>query len=198
MEEAASTRGVIERRDMAASGNLVWIDMEMSGLDAERERILEIAVLVTDGELNVIAEGPSLVVHQPEAVLVGMDEWNTRHHGDSGLTERVRASGVTEAEAEAEVLAFLAAHCEPKTAPLAGNSVHQDRRFLRRYMPKLDDFLHYRIVDVSTVKELGSRWYPKEYDGRPNKRAQHRAMDDIRESLEELRYYRQAFFKPRG
>lgn len=183
---------------MAVGGNLVWIDMEMSGLDAERERILEIAVLVTDGELEVIAEGPSLVVHQSDEVLAGMDEWNTKHHGDSGLTERVRASTVTEAEAEAQVLAFLSEHCAPKSAPLAGNSVHQDRRFLRRYMPKLDDFLHYRIVDVSTIKELGSRWYPREYDGRPNKRAQHRAMDDIRESLEELRYYRQAFFKPRG
>ncbi|MBX3247682.1 MAG: oligoribonuclease [Myxococcales bacterium] len=183
---------------MAVGGNLVWIDMEMSGLDAERERILEIAVLVTDGELEVIAEGPSLVVHQSDEVLAGMDEWNTKHHGDSGLTERVRASTVTETEAEAQVLAFLSEHCAPKSAPLAGNSVHQDRRFLRRYMPKLDDFLHYRIVDVSTIKELGSRWYPREYDGRPNKRAQHRAMDDIRESLEELRYYRQAFFKPRG
>lgn len=180
---------------MPSASNLVWIDMEMSGLDAERERILEIAVLITDGQLNVLAEGPNLVVHQSEELLAGMDEWNTKHHGASGLVERVRASTIDESVAEAAVLGFLQEHCLPKTAPLAGNSVHQDRRFLRRYMPALDDFLHYRIVDVSTVKELGSRWFPKAYDARPQKRAQHRAMDDIRESLEELRYYRSAFFR---
>ena len=180
---------------MPSDANLVWIDMEMSGLDAERERILEIAVLVTDGELNVIAEGPNLVIHQSEEVLAAMDEWNTKHHGASGLIQRVRESTVDESVAEAAVLGFLKEHCLPKSAPLAGNSVHQDRRFLCRYMRELDDFLHYRIVDVSTIKELGRRWYPKPYDARPQKRAQHRAMDDIRESLEELRYYRKAFFK---
>ncbi|MCA9612588.1 MAG: oligoribonuclease [Sandaracinus sp.] len=180
---------------MPSDANLVWIDMEMSGLDADRERILEIAVLVTDGELNVIAEGPNLVIHQSEELLAGMDEWNTKHHGASGLTKRVRESTVDEAVAEAAVVGFLKEHCQPKAAPLAGNSVHQDRRFIARYMPVLDAFLHYRIVDVSTIKELGRRWFPKEHDARPQKRAQHRAMDDIRESLEELKYYRKAFFK---
>ena len=183
---------------MADGANLVWIDMEMSGLDPERDRVLEIAVLVTDGELNVIAEGPNLVVHQSEEVLAGMDEWNTTHHGASGLIDRVRASTIDDSVAESAVLGFVQEHCAPRTAPLCGNSVHQDRRFLVRYMPALEAYLHYRIVDVSTIKELGSRWYPAAYERRPPKRAQHRAMDDIRESLEELRYYREAFFRDPG
>ena len=179
------------------SDRLVWIDMEMSGLNPDDERILEIASLVTDGELEVIAEGPELVIHQPDSLLAGMDAWNTKHHGDSGLTERVRTSTVTEAEAEAQTLEFLAKHCMAGQAPLCGNSVHQDRRFIYRYMPKLDAFLHYRHIDVSTVKELGRRWYPADYGKRPAKVSQHRALDDVRESVEELRYYREAFFRPR-
>lgn len=174
---------------------MVWIDMEMSGLDPERERILEIAAIVTDGDLEVVAEGPEIVVHQPESVLEAMDDWNKTHHGASGLIERVRASTVSEEEAETRILEFLAAHVAPRTAPLAGNSVHQDRRFLARYMPQLEAFLHYRIVDVSTVKELCGRWYPDAYRGRPNKKNVHRALDDIRESIEELRYYRSAIFR---
>ena len=177
---------------------LVWIDMEMSGLDVERERVLEIATIVTDGELEVIAEGPELVVHQPDALLDAMDAWNTEHHGGSGLTERVKASTVSEADAEAQTLAFLAEHVEARVAPLAGNSVHQDRLFLSKYLPKLDAHLHYRNVDVSTVKELVRRWYPEAFDGRPKKKAKHRALEDIRESIEELRYYRQAVFVPRS
>jgi oligoribonuclease len=178
-----------------SGARLVWIDMEMSGLDPDRERILEIAAIVTDGDLDVVAEGPELVVHQPDSVLEAMDEWNTSHHGASGLVERVRASQVTEAEAEDQVLAFIAEHVGNKKAPLAGNSVHQDRRFLARYMPKIDDYLHYRLVDVSTIKELCGRWYPDAYRNRPEKKNVHRALDDIRESIDELRFYRTAIFK---
>ena len=174
---------------------MIWVDLEMTGLDAERERIIEAAVLITNAELEIVAEGPSVVIHQPDALLDAMDEWNTRHHGESGLTERVRASTVSEAEAEADLLAFVSAHTDPKKAPLAGNSIHQDRLFLSRYMPTFAAHCHYRLVDVSSVKELVSRWYPEEYTKRPSKKASHRALDDIRESIAELRYYREAAFK---
>jgi oligoribonuclease len=178
-----------------SGARLVWIDMEMSGLEPDRERILEIAAVITDGDLELVAEGPEIVVHQPESVLEAMDEWNTSHHGASGLVARVRASSISEAEAEAQVVAFIAEHVGPRKAPLAGNSVHQDRRFLARYMPKIDEYLHYRIVDVSTIKELCGRWYPDAYRRRPEKKNVHRALDDIRESIEELRFYRTAIFK---
>lgn len=167
----------------------------MTGLDPARERIIEIAVLVTDGQLELVAEGPNLVIHQSDELLGQMDEWNQSHHGASGLIDRVRASTVTEAEAEAAVLAFLCAHCPERTAPLAGNSIHQDRRFLRRYMPRVDAHLHYRNVDVSTVKELARRWYPEVAAAAPDKASTHRAMDDIRESIAELRYYRANVFR---
>jgi oligoribonuclease len=171
------------------------MDLEMTGLDPERERIIEIAVLITDAQLEITAEGPDLVVHQPESLLAQMDAWNKKHHAASGLIERVRASTVTEADAEAEVLAFLRKHVGERTAPLTGNSIHQDRRFLRRYMPSVDAYLHYRNVDVSTVKELVRRWYPGIYGGAPEKRGAHRAMDDIRDSIAELRYYRANAFR---
>jgi oligoribonuclease len=175
---------------------LVWMDLEMTGLDPERERIIELACLITDGQLQPVADGPELVIHQPEDVLAAMDDWNKRHHGQSGLIERVRASTVTEAEAEAAVVAFIDQHCAPKERPpLAGNSIHQDRRFIHKYLPKLDARLHYRMIDVSTVKELGRRWYPALYDKRPSKNEAHRALDDIRESIAELRYYRESLFK---
>ena len=174
---------------------LVWMDLEMSGLDPERDRILEIAVIITDGQLEEIAEGPHLIVKQPESLLAGMDEWNRRQHGKSGLVERVLASSVTEASAESQVLEFLQQYCGPRLVPLAGNSVHQDRRFLVRYMPRLEHYLHYRNVDVSTVKELVRRWYPDVYKKKPHKETAHRAMDDIRESIEELRYYRSHVFQ---
>ena len=174
---------------------LVWMDLEMTGLDPERERIIEIATIVTDAALEIIAEGPELVVHQPESVLAAMDEWNQTHHGESGLIDRVRRSSISEAEAQEQTLAFLREHCAPGQVPLAGNSVHQDRRFLSRYMSELDGFLHYRIVDVSTVKELARRWYPSEYAARPDKKESHRALDDIRESIAELRYYRDSIFR---
>lgn len=174
---------------------LVWIDLEMSGLDVNRERILEIATIITDGQLEVLAEGPELVIHQPASLLDAMDAWNKAHHGASGLLDRVRASTLDEAEAERQTLEFVAAHVEAKAAPLAGNSVHQDRLFLAKYMPALTAHLHYRIVDVSTVKELVRRWYPEAFDARPRKKGKHRALDDIRESIEELRYYRRTAFR---
>ena len=174
---------------------LVWMDLEMTGLDEERERIIELAVLITDGDLNLIAEGPDLVIHQDDAILGAMDAWNTKHHTASGLVAKVKASTVTDAEAEAQVLAFIDGHCSAKDRPpLAGNSIHQDRRFIRRYLPKLDARLHYRMIDVSTVKELARRWYPQIYERRPPKAESHRALDDIRESINELRFYKENVF----
>jgi oligoribonuclease len=175
---------------------IVWMDMEMSGLDHETDRILEVAVLVTDGQLEIVAEGPDFILHQSDEVLAAMDEWNTTHHGQSGLTKRVSESTIEESQASAIVLEFLAAHTEKKKAPLAGNSIHQDRRFVARYLPEIEDWLHYRNVDVSTIKELARRWYPKQYAARPTKKGSHRAMDDLRESIEELKYYRKALFLP--
>ena len=168
--------------------------MEMTGLDAASDVILEVATLVTDANLEVVAEGPSLVVHQDEAALAGMDDWNTTHHTESGLVARVRDSQVSLTEAEAVTLAFVERHCAPATAPLCGNSVWQDRRFLATHMPVLNDYLHYRIVDVSTVKELARCWRPALLDGFIKKNA-HRALDDIHESIAELRYYRQHLFR---
>ncbi len=175
---------------------IVWMDMEMSGLDPDTDRILEVAVLVTDGELQVVAEGPSLIIHQPDYVLAAMDEWNTRHHSQSGLTQRVKESTIDETHASAALLDFLSAHTSKKMAPLAGNSIHQDRRFLARYLPKVEDWLHYRNIDVSTIKELARRWYPEQYSARPAKKGSHRAVDDLLESIDELRYYRTALFLP--
>jgi oligoribonuclease len=177
--------------------NLVWIDLEMTGLNPDVDRILEMATIVTDGELNVLAEGPELVIHQSEAVLSGMDDWNRRTHGASGLVERVRASTVTEAEAERLTLDFLKPYIKERTSPLCGNSIHQDRRFISRYMTSLDAFLHYRLIDVSSLKELARRWYPPVFDAAPRKSDRHRALDDIRGSIAELQYYRQALFVPR-
>lgn len=174
---------------------LVWVDLEMTGLDVDRERIIELAVLVTDGQLEVLAEGPTLAIRQPEPLLAAMDEWNTRTHTASGLVDRVRQSTLDEAAAEAQVMDFLRPWVGPRKAPLAGNSIHQDRMFLRKYMPGLETFLHYRNVDVSTVKELVRRWYPQVFAARPTKQGTHRALDDIRESIAELRYYRKNAFK---
>lgn len=173
---------------------LVWIDLEMSGLDHRRERILELAILVTDSQLELVAEGPQLVIHQDDALLDAMDEWNTEHHGASGLTASVRASELGEEAAEEQVLAFLAPLCKPGTAPLAGNSVWMDRLFLKSYMRRLDEFLHYRIVDVSTIKELARRWRPEVLERAPPKKEAHRALDDIRESIAELAWYRRELF----
>jgi oligoribonuclease len=174
--------------------NLAWIDLEMTGLDPEVDRIIEIATIVTDKELRVLAEGPSLVVHQPDALLDAMDEWNTRTHGESGLTQRVRDSRVTEAEAEERTLAFLSKWVGPRASPICGNSVHQDRRFLVRYMPRLEAFFHYRNVDVSTLKELAKRWAPDVAAGY-TKESVHLALEDIRDSIRELQYYREKLFR---
>jgi oligoribonuclease len=175
---------------------LVWVDLEMSGLDPERDGILEMAVLLTDAELREVAEGPHLVVHQPDALLDGMDEWNREHHGASGLIAAVKASSTTVEGAEAEVLAFLEAHTTRGQSVLCGNSVHVDRRFLAKQMPRFNESLHYRIIDVSTVKELVRRWYPEL--PRFEKAEAHRALDDIRASIGELRYYRERVFREPG
>ncbi len=174
------------------NSNLIWMDLEMTGLSPETDTILEIATLVTDDNLEVVAEGPNLVIHQPDSVLEGMDAWCRQHHGDSGLTEQVRNSAVSLAEAEQQTLAFIKRHAGRREAPLCGNSIHQDRRFLVRYMPEVEQWLHYRMVDVSTVKELIGRWYGSE--AVPAKSEGHRAMDDIRESIAELKSYRERFF----
>lgn len=170
--------------------NWVWIDLEMTGLDPEKERIIEIATIVTDDRLNILAEGPELVVHQPQSLLDAMDEWCVTHHGESGLTRRVQESRVTEADAEAQTLAFLKKWVTPGRSPLAGNTIGQDRRFLVKYMPQLEAFMHYRNLDVSTLKILAKSWKPEILDGFSKKNA-HRALDDIKESIEELKYYRE-------
>jgi oligoribonuclease len=172
---------------------LIWLDMEMTGLDPDADHVLEIATLVTNGELEIIAEGPDLVIHQPDEVLEHMSEWCIDHHGQSGLTAACRASTISLADAERLTLEFLANHCKPGESPLCGNTIGQDRRFMVRYTPALERFVHYRSVDVSTIKELCRRWYPA-LPGYP-KAETHRALDDIRESLGELRYYRQRVFR---
>ena len=165
----------------------------MSGLDPNVDTILEIATIVTDCDLNILAEGPNVVVHQPDIILDGMDEWCTQHHGESGLTKRVRASTTLMGDAEKKTLEFIRKYVPERTSPLCGNSVHQDRRFLYRYMPDLENFLHYRNLDVSTIKELVRRWYPG--SEAPIKKAEHLALADIRESISELRYYRKTIFR---
>ncbi|MES1927760.1 oligoribonuclease [Salinisphaera dokdonensis CL-ES53] len=177
-----------------ADDNLIWIDLEMTGLDPESDRIIEIATLVTDKDLNVLAEGPVFAVHQSDALIDGMDEWNTRQHNRSGLVDRVRASEIDEDMAQRETIAFLAEHLPAGKSPMCGNSICQDRRFLARYMPELEAFFHYRHIDVSTLKELARRWAPAVASGF-NKKSSHLAMDDIRDSLEELAYYRNTLLK---
>ena len=173
--------------------NLVWIDMEMTGLDPDECVVLEIASIVTDKDLNVLAEGPVLAIHQSEAELAKMDEWNQNTHGASGLIDRVRASQHDEAGAVAETLAFLRQWVPERTSPMCGNSIGQDRRFMVRHMPELEAFFHYRNVDVSTIKELVRRWKP-EILGEFKKQGTHQALDDIRESVAELRFYRERIF----
>ncbi|XP_068685332.1 probable oligoribonuclease [Montipora foliosa] len=174
---------------------LVWVDLEMTGLDVETCHIIEMACLVTDENLNIVKEGPDLVVHQPDSALNAMDEWCTKHHRESGLTEAVRASKISLTEAEDIFLQFVKQHTPHKQCPLAGNSVHADKRFLEKYMPRFMDHLHYRIVDVSTIKELCRRWYPNIYRDVPPKREKHRALEDIKESITELQFYKQTIFK---
>ncbi len=179
--------------NMDASPRLVWIDLEMTGLDPDHDRIIEIATLITDSNLEVLAEGPAIAIHQPQTVLEMMDDWNRTTHGGSGLLARVAASTVTEQEAERATLDFLAPQVEPGTSPMCGNSICQDRRFLARRMPQLERFFHYRNLDVSAVKELALRWAPGVARGYTKKSA-HLALEDIRESVGELRHYREHLF----
>jgi oligoribonuclease len=173
--------------------NLVWIDLEMTGLDPDRDRIIEIATIVTNSELDVLAEGPVIAIHQPDAVLDAMDDWNQKTHGASGLIDRVRRSRSTTADAEHQTLAFLELHADQGTSPMCGNSICQDRRFLYREMPRLERFFHYRNLDVSTLKELARRWAPEVLAGL-TKESRHQALDDVRESIRELGYYRKMMF----
>lgn len=174
--------------------NLIWIDLEMTGLDTTRDAIIEIATIVTDKQLEILAEGPVLAIHQPDEVLEAMDEWNTRQHNASGLVERVRTSGIDAREAERQTLDFVSRYVEKSYSPMCGNSICQDRRFMARLMPELEAFFSYRNLDVSTLKELARRWAPAVASGF-NKQGAHLALDDIRESIAELRYYREHIMK---
>jgi oligoribonuclease len=176
------------------SQHLIWIDLEMTGLNPDSDLIIEIATVVTDKDLNILAQGPVLAVHQSDEALAAMDDWNQKHHGQSGLIDRVKASTINEAEAERLTIEFLKQWVPENTSPICGNSIGQDRRFLYRYMPKLEAYFHYRNIDVSTLKELASRWAPQVKNGF-NKESTHQALDDIIESIEELRYYREHFIR---
>jgi len=177
--------------------NLIWIDLEMTGLDTNKDYIIEIATVVTDSALNILEEGPVIAIRQDDVVLNAMDDWNKNQHGKSGLVDRVRASLYDEGQAERLTLEFLAKHVPPRSSPMCGNSICQDRRFLARCMPELERYFHYRNLDVSTVKELARRWAPAVYNGY-SKESNHLALDDIRDSINELRYYGQNFFRNPG
>ena len=177
---------------MSQNDNLVWMDLEMTGLDPEHDVIIEIATIVTDGDLNIIAEGPVIAVSQPDVLLDAMDEWNTKTHGNSGLTQRVCDSDVDAREAQRQTIEFLQQYVKAGASPLCGNSIHQDRRFLVKYMPELEAYMHYRNIDVSTLKELAKRWKP-EVVSSFEKKGSHQALDDIRESIAEMLHYRKYF-----
>lgn len=174
------------------SQHLIWIDLEMTGLNPDTDLIIEIATIVTDKNLNILAQGPVFAIHQSDAALAAMDDWNQQHHGQSGLIERVRHSEINDAEAERQTIEFLKKWVPENTSPMCGNSIGQDRRFLYRYMPKLEAYFHYRNIDVSTLKELAGRWAPELKNGF-NKVSAHQALDDIKESIEELNFYREHF-----
>lgn len=178
----------------ASAEHLIWVDMEMTGLDPDRDRVIEVAMVITDAALNPVAQAPVLVVHQSDTVLAGMDAWNTATHGRSGLTARVRASTLDEAQVEEQLLAFLAEHVPARSSPMCGNSVCQDRRFMARWMPRLERHFHYRNLDVSTLKELARRWRPEVLAG-VVKQQRHEALADIEESIAELRHYREHFLR---
>jgi oligoribonuclease len=178
----------------ADANNLAWVDMEMSGLDPEIEKVLEIAIVVTDTQLNTVAEAPVLVVHQPDSVLDAMDSWNKSTHAKSGLIDRVKTSRLSEADVENTLVGFLSEHVPARVSPLCGNSVHQDRRFMVRYLPRLEEHFHYRNLDVSTLKELMRRWKPELAAGM-TKHGKHEALADVYESIDELKYYREHFLK---
>lgn len=182
------------RMTMPLQDRLVWIDLEMTGLDPKTDTVIEIATIVTDSQLELVAEGPVLAIYQTDEALSVMDDWNLEHHGDSGLIDRVKASSISLQQAEQQTIDFLKQHVPAGVSPLCGNSIGQDRRFMVKYMPTLEEYFHYRNVDVSTVKELARRWAPEVLAG-VKKRGTHQALDDIRESIEELRHYRKHFFK---
>lgn len=179
---------------MKHNQNLIWIDLEMTGLYPEHDRIIEIATVITDAHLNILAEGPVFAIHQDESLLADMDEWNTKQHNQSGLIERVRESDTNERTAETQTIEFLSQYVDKGLSPMCGNSICQDRRFLYKYMPKLADFFHYRNLDVSTLKELAARWYPSILKG-IKKQSKHLALADIKDSIEELAYYREHFMQ---
>lgn len=179
---------------MSKNQHLIWIDLEMTGLNVDNDKIIEIATIVTDADLNVIAVGPELVIHQSDEILAAMDEWNTKQHHSTGLVERVKNSQITESMAEQQTLAFLQQYVPAGKSPMAGNTICQDRRFLYKHMPALERYFHYRNLDVSTVKELALRWAPDVLKSM-KKESRHRALDDIRDSIEELKHYRKYFFK---
>jgi len=179
------------------SNNLIWIDLEMTGLDTQKDVIIEIATVVTDSELNTLAEGPVLAIHQSDDILNAMDDWNTKQHGNSGLTERVKNSSINEAEAERQTIEFLRQYVPANASPMCGNSICQDRRFLARCMPQLENYFHYRNLDVSSLKELAKRWAPEVFKGF-TKESSHLALDDIRDSIAELKYYREHLLKLPG
>ncbi|ABV35401.1 exonuclease, RNase T and DNA polymerase III [Shewanella sediminis HAW-EB3] len=178
----------------ADANNLIWVDLEMTGLDPSVDRVIEIATIVTDKELNILAEGPVIAIHQSEEQLARMDDWNQKHHGESGLVDRVRASKYSEEQAVAMTIAFLSQHATKGDSPMCGNSIGQDRRFMNRYMPELEDYFHYRNIDVSSIKELVRRWKPELMNGF-TKQGTHKALVDIQESIAELQYYRAKVFK---
>lgn len=175
--------------------NLVWVDLEMTGLDPEKEQIIEIATVITDSNLRILATGPNYVIHQNIKILKGMDEWNQKHHKKSGLIEEVKSSKITLKQAEYATLDFIKEYAFDKKSPLCGSSVHHDRRFLIKHMPKVDEYLHYRLVDVSTVKGLVAKWYSQDKKIFPKKKDAHRALPDILESIDELRFYKNNYFK---
>lgn len=179
---------------MLSASNLIWVDMEMTGLEPDRDYVIEIATIVTDSDLNTLAEGPVIAIHQPDETLAAMDEWNTTHHTRSGLVDRVRASGHDEARATRETIAFLEKWVPERASPMCGNTICQDRRFMARHMPELEAYFHYRNLDVSTLKILANRWR-SDLEGGFTKTATHLALDDIRESIEEMRYYRDHFLR---
>ncbi|MCP4994312.1 MAG: oligoribonuclease [Gammaproteobacteria bacterium] len=176
------------------SSNLIWTDLEMTGLDTQNDQVIEIATIVTNSNLDILEEGPVIAIHQPDEVLEAMDEWNTRQHGQSGLVERVKSSRYSSADAERETLSFLGKYLPKGASPMCGNSICQDRRFMARLMPELEDYFHYRNLDVSTLKELANRWAPEITKGL-SKKGSHLALDDIHDSIEELRYYRKHLLK---
>ena len=192
--QEAKLRAIVKELIMQNPQNLIWIDLEMTGLNPDSDVIIEMATIVTDSQLNVLAEGPVIAVHQSDEVLAGMDEWNTRQHGGSGLTQRVRESRISMAEAERLTLKFLEQWVPKGKSPICGNSICQDRRFLYRQMPTLEAYFHYRNLDVSTLKELAARWAPQIMEGF-KKGGTHLALDDIRDSIAELRHYREHFIK---